>query len=329
MLSLFKPCPLSETDIHTCPPSFLASSTILPFSILPASARSSLLSMPWSTELRIRCIRGSDICSIIFLSTSVSSPITSSSISLPSFLDVSYTIRFIFWNVFLRGIIRIAIIASWSSDVIFDNCAADFWKLDKSSPGTFKSGFCNTVASAITSSPIKSISKSIFLIFTLIKLCASPFFGAGRFAGAFLAGFSSLLLLSSNDISAFFSISSLTACGFWLSISIVGCSIGSVRTSPALDIGASASAQNSRNSSAVHSLISIFSIPALELTSSIILSGPSVVWRAILNPNSSTTLELSGFEIISAGVKSISSAMPLSEFTAIYALIFAISRFFI
>ena len=154
-----------------------------------------------------------------------------------------------------------------------------------------------------------------------MKLCVSFFFAtAFFFAGAFFAGaaslFSSLSAASSSAAFAF---------GFCDSTRIVGCWIGAIKTSPALEIGASASAQNAINSSLVHSLISICSMPELPLTSSIILSASSVVCNAILNPNSSTAFALSGFVIISGGVNKISSAICFKAFTEIYALIFAIS----
>ena len=114
----------------------------------------------------------------MFLSTSVFSPITSSSISLPSFLETSKTILFIFWKTFVSGIIRIDMMTSCNSVVILESCPDAFWKLESSNPGTLRSGFCNTTASAITSSPIRSISASIFSTFTLIMLCCLGWFFA-------------------------------------------------------------------------------------------------------------------------------------------------------
>ena len=171
IFSLLSPCPSSSTIIRTLPPSFLAVSLITPFGSLPAAILSSLVSIPWSTEFLMICISGSEIFSIIFLSTSVFSPLITRSISLPSFLAESNTILFIFWNVGLRGIILIDIITSCKSDVIFISCAVALLKFDSSSPGTLRSGFCATTASAITISPIKSISISIFSTFMLINVC--------------------------------------------------------------------------------------------------------------------------------------------------------------
>ena len=67
-------------------------------------------------------------------------------------------VRFIFWKVFARGTIRIDIITFCRSVEILDNCAAALLKLSRFKPGTFKSEFCNTTDSEITSSPISSIS---------------------------------------------------------------------------------------------------------------------------------------------------------------------------
>ena len=70
-------------------------------------------------EFLTMCISGSPICSMIFLSTSVSSPRISRLISLPSFLLISRTIRFILKKVGPNGTIRIDMTISWSSLVIF------------------------------------------------------------------------------------------------------------------------------------------------------------------------------------------------------------------
>ena len=169
------PLPSSDTERKTFPPSFLASSVMTPFSGFPAAARSSFSSIPWSTEFRIICISGSEICSIIFLSTSVVSPIIFNSMFLPTLRDASNTILFIFWNVLVSGIIRMDIMTSCNSEVNFVSCAAALLKLFRLNPGTFKSGFCKTTDSAMTISPIKSMSISIFATFTLINVCAAGF----------------------------------------------------------------------------------------------------------------------------------------------------------
>ncbi len=106
---------------------------------------------------------------MIFLSTSVCSPTISNSISFPSFLDTSNTIRFIFWKVFVSGTIRMDMITFCRSVEIFDSWDAALLKLFKLSPGTLRSGFCSTTDSEMTSSPISSISWSILLTFTLMK----------------------------------------------------------------------------------------------------------------------------------------------------------------
>ena len=118
---------------------------------------------------------GSEICSIIFLSTSVVSPTISKLISFPSFLETSNTILFIFWKVLVSGTIRIDMITFCKSVDILDICAAALLKLSSISPGTLRSGFCSTTDSEITSSPIRSISISILCISTLINEVFSLF----------------------------------------------------------------------------------------------------------------------------------------------------------
>ena len=110
----------------------------------------------------------------MFLSTSVESPTMTNSMSLPSFLDTSNTIRFIFWKVLVRGTMRMDMITFCRSVEMEDSCAAALLKLSRFRPGTFKSELCNTTDSDMTSSPMRSISWSILLTFTLIKEAFSP-----------------------------------------------------------------------------------------------------------------------------------------------------------
>ena len=79
------------------------------FAGLPAARRSSGDSTPWSTALRTRCTSGSARSSIIVLSTSVSSPISASSTSLPSWRARSRAMRGYFWNKRPIGCIRVFI----------------------------------------------------------------------------------------------------------------------------------------------------------------------------------------------------------------------------
>ena len=125
------------------------------------------------------CISGSEICSLIFLSTSVFSPTRTSLAFLPSFFVISRTIRFILWNVPSNGTMRRAMTLSCSSPLILCSCREAFWKFSSSSP--LRSGFCVTIAAAMTSSPTRSIRRSSFSTFTLIicDSCASCFAAAG------------------------------------------------------------------------------------------------------------------------------------------------------
>ena len=84
ILSRFRPPPSSPTLMTMSPPSWNAARVRVPLAGLPAATRSSGDSMPWSSELRTRCTRGSLIFSSTVLSTSVCSPIICNSMSLPS-----------------------------------------------------------------------------------------------------------------------------------------------------------------------------------------------------------------------------------------------------
>ncbi len=60
---------------------------------LPAFARTSGISMPWSQELRTMCISGSLMASMMVRSSSVSAPSMVNWICLPSATDMSRTTR--------------------------------------------------------------------------------------------------------------------------------------------------------------------------------------------------------------------------------------------
>ena len=107
------------------------------------------------------------------------------------------------------------------------------------------------------------------MIFTLIKLCASPFLAGGRFAGFFglvsvcaVAGAGCGVALaagfSAGEAGVFTGAVALAA-GTFTAAAGAGAAFAS-----GLTAGVSASAQNARNSSPVHSLISTFSMPALD-----------------------------------------------------------------
>ena len=93
IFSRFNPPPSSETWITMLPESWKAFSETFPHAGLPRARRSSTGSMPWSSELRTRCISGSPIFSTTLLSSSVSAPVMISSISLPRSLETSRTTR--------------------------------------------------------------------------------------------------------------------------------------------------------------------------------------------------------------------------------------------
>ncbi len=93
MRSRSRPPPSSLTWITMLPESWYALSATVPCAGLPRAARTSGASMPWSIALRTRCISGSPIFSTTVLSSSVSSPLTFSSTSLPSSRATSCTTR--------------------------------------------------------------------------------------------------------------------------------------------------------------------------------------------------------------------------------------------
>ena len=106
IFSRSRPAPSSAILITTSPLAFSAERVTVPDSSLPLSTRTSGISMPWSILFRMICISGSPICSIIFLSTSVSSPTSTSFAFLFSFFVISRTIRFIFIKVASKGTMR-------------------------------------------------------------------------------------------------------------------------------------------------------------------------------------------------------------------------------
>jgi len=85
------PLPSSDISMKMFPSLWNALSQMVPTSGLPRRRRSSGDSMPWSMELRIMCFSGSLICSMTFLSSSVSVPLILISIFLPSSKDMSLT----------------------------------------------------------------------------------------------------------------------------------------------------------------------------------------------------------------------------------------------
>ena len=84
---------------------------------LPAAARSSGISIPWSTEFLTKCTSGSASASTRFLSKSVSSPTSSRVISFFKLLARSRTTRGKRPNTFLIGCMRVFITAPCKSPV--------------------------------------------------------------------------------------------------------------------------------------------------------------------------------------------------------------------
>ena len=154
IFSRFSPLPSSSMMIHTSPTECLASMVTRPVSGLPAANLSAGLSSPWSTAFLIRCTRGSAICSMMVLSTSVSSPMICSVTFLPAFWARSRTRRTIRRKAPLRGIIRMDIATSWMSLVILSSWSTAFSKRSRCRPR--KSGLLATMASAMTISPTRS-----------------------------------------------------------------------------------------------------------------------------------------------------------------------------
>ena len=115
------------------------------------------------------CMMGSPMLSTIDLSTSVSSPSMTRRAFLPSFCDISRTIRFIFWKVPETGTIRIDILISCSSSVSLRSWRADLVKLSSFKPRI--SGEEVTIDSVITISPTIAIRLSSLDRLTLIRLC--------------------------------------------------------------------------------------------------------------------------------------------------------------
>ncbi len=95
---------------------------MVPVSFLPAAARCSGVSRPWSSALRTRCTKGSLIFSSTVLSSSVFSPVSLSSTFLPSLRERSWTMRGKRLNAKLIGSMRICITLSCSSRVLRASC---------------------------------------------------------------------------------------------------------------------------------------------------------------------------------------------------------------
>ena len=100
------PPPSSSTSTTMLPESWYAASRTTPRAGLPCATRTSGDSMPWSRELRTRCINGSAMCSTSALSTSVSPPVTSRATFFPRAVLTSRTTRWKRLNVVPIGTMR-------------------------------------------------------------------------------------------------------------------------------------------------------------------------------------------------------------------------------
>ena len=105
------PRPSSLISMTIWSPAWRADRRTVPLSGLPDARRSSGDSMPWSAALRTRCTSGSFNSSTIVLSSSVSSPKSSRSSSLPNCRARSRAMRGYFWNRRPTGCMRVFITA--------------------------------------------------------------------------------------------------------------------------------------------------------------------------------------------------------------------------
>ena len=112
------PLPSSAISMTIMLPSFEALRRTVPSSFLPAAARSSGDSMPWSRALRTECISGSSRSSITDLSSSVSSPSMTRLTFLLRVLVRSRTSRGKRLNIWLMGTMRMRMTPSCSSPVM-------------------------------------------------------------------------------------------------------------------------------------------------------------------------------------------------------------------
>ncbi len=140
---------------------------MVPCSVLPAAARTSGISMPWSMELRTRCTSGSPIFSSTVLSSSVVSPVTFSSIFLPRRWPRSRTRRGKRLNTKLMGNMRTRMTLSCSARMWRSSCASALRNSPASRPSSGAASWLNTDW-VITSSPTEFSSSSIFSMLTRI-----------------------------------------------------------------------------------------------------------------------------------------------------------------
>ncbi len=127
-----------------------------PMADLPEAARPSGSSNPWSIELRIKCTKGSLSRSMTVLSSSVSSPIVTSSIFLPRSRARSWIRRRKRPNSDPMGSIRTPMVESRSSSARRSISSAT----DLTAGSAQVAAICRRRDCAITSSPTRSMSSS-------------------------------------------------------------------------------------------------------------------------------------------------------------------------
>ena len=184
MRSRFRPRPSSLTSMTMWPPWCEAARVMVPVSSLPACARTSGISRPWSIELRTRCTSGSAMRSIRPLSSSVPSPMVRRRTCLPRRADRSRTRRGKRRNTASTGSMRTPMTASCRSRVL---------RSSRSRPANRRSHWawssmpetCFSMAWVMTSSPTRLIRPSILSTLTRMEVSAASLAaGAAAVAGA-------------------------------------------------------------------------------------------------------------------------------------------------
>jgi hypothetical protein len=107
MAAVSRPPPSSEISMTTWPPWWKARSRMVPWAGLPTATRCSGVSIPWSTQLRTRWVKGSRTASRMVLSSSVSRPSVDSATCLPQAWARSRTTRGSFCHRLSTGCMRV------------------------------------------------------------------------------------------------------------------------------------------------------------------------------------------------------------------------------
>ncbi len=150
------PAPSSWISMQTLGPEWKAESRMVPRGGLPAAARASGPSIPWSQLLRMRWTSGSPSRSMTVLSSSVSAPSVTRSISLPSSAERSCTSRLNRPKVVPMGTMRTSRVESRSSVERRSRSS----ETASSSGASSREAMRASRAWAMTSSPTRSTSRS-------------------------------------------------------------------------------------------------------------------------------------------------------------------------